>query len=232
MNKFILLVSTIVILSAHFIIFNFYKIEDKKIIVSSKPTVSNISLKKVVLKKEEIKKVSPQEEIKKIEPKNKVPKKTIKKNSKKIVKKAKRKVTKKIEKEIKEVKQDNTKIVPQVLNKTKIAKSKEIVKPFVNKQKIKNSYLAKVRAKIEKNKVYPKNAKRLRQQGKVVVSFIISKDGYIKMINLKSACPYKRLNNAAINILKTIVKFEPIPIELQKNKWAIDIPIVYSIREI
>ncbi|XOB62711.1 energy transducer TonB [Campylobacterota bacterium DY0563] len=94
---------------------------------------------------------------------------------------------------------------------------------------IENEYLSKLRALIEKNKSYPKRAKRLKQEGKVLISFEILKDGTIKKINLKDPSRFKRLNNAALDLLKKINRFQPIPKELEKSSWIIDIPISYNI---
>jgi len=237
LNKFTLILSFIIILFVHATILTFYKSEEKKIIVSEKPTVKTIALKKVILKKKEIKKV-----VKKIEPKKEIKKivtpKKIEKKVKKIVKKAKRKVPKQIvKKQIKKaekkvekmVKKITPKIIPTVVKKIIPTIRKKTITSNINKNTIKNNYLSKLRATIENNKIYPKRAKRLKQQGKVIISFEITRSGHIKKIALKNACPYRRLNSAAIDLLKQIAKFEPIPEELEKNTWAIDVPINYSI---
>ena len=49
---------------------------------------------------------------------------------------------------------------------------------------IETKYLAKVRATIEKNKIYPKAAKRLNQTGKVNVNFDILKSGEIRNVKV------------------------------------------------
>ncbi|WP_072681303.1 energy transducer TonB [Arcobacter sp. LA11] len=214
-----------------------YKSDEKKIVVTQKPTVNTIALKKVVLKKKEVKKVVEKKEIKKV-----VTPKIVEKKVKKVVKKAKRKVPKKIvKKEVKKVekklekkvekmvKKITPKIIPTVVKKVIPSISKKTIVSNIDKNAIKNDYLSKLRATIENNKIYPKRAKRLKQQGKVIISFEITKSGHIKKIALKNACPYRRLNSAAIELLEQIAKFEPIPKELEKNTWAIDVPINYSI---
>jgi protein TonB len=235
LNKSILLLSFIIIILLHITVGTLYKSEEKKIVVSEKPNVTRIALTKVVLKKKEIKKIEPKKEVKKV-----VISKKIEKKFKKIVKKAKRKVPKKIVKNIKKesrkieivLKEISPKIIPTVTKKIIPIITKKVIISNANKNMIKNDYLSKLRTTIENKKIYPKRAKRLKQQGKVVISFEITKNGHIKKVALKNACPYKRLNSAAIKLLVQIAKFEPIPKELEKDTWAIEVPINYSILNI
>jgi len=234
-SKFTLVLSFFIILFVHATILTLYKSEEKELVVSQKQNIPTIALKKVVLKKKEVKKAELKKEFKKVI----TPRKTEK--TKKIVKKAKRKIPKKIVKKIKKepkiiekkvenvVKKITPKIVPAVVKKVIPVITKKMIITNMNKNNIKNDYLSKLRTTIENNKIYPKRAKRLKQQGKVIVSFEITKSGHIKKVMLKNACPYKRLNNAALDLLIQIAKFEPIPKELEKNTWAIEVPINYSI---
>lgn len=239
-NKIILLASILIISFVHIFIIAIYKTDEKKIVVAQKPTITSISVRKVVLKQKEVKKVEVKKEIKKV---TKVPR--LEKKFKKIVKKAKRKVRKKIVKRVKTeprkivkkvdkvvekvVKKDIPKLTPTVTKKSTPTLTKKVIVSSAKKNMIKNDYLLKLRKKIEKNKIYPKRAKRLNQEGKVVVAFEIAKNGKIRSISLRNGCSYKRLNNAAIKLLEQIAMFDPIPNELNKNKWAIEIPINYSI---
>ena len=94
---------------------------------------------------------------------------------------------------------------------------------------LESEYLAKVQAKIEKNKVYPKVAKRLNQTGKVIVSFDILKDGKVTNIKIINKSKFEKLDEASIELLTNIEFFEAIPNELNKTVWNIQIPINYQI---
>ena len=96
-------------------------------------------------------------------------------------------------------------------------------------QNLENEYLAKVKNKIEKNKVYPKVAKRLNQTGKVIVSFDILKDGKVTNIKIINKSKFEKLDEASIELLTNIGFFEAIPNELNKTVWNIQIPINYQI---
>ncbi|WP_320036043.1 energy transducer TonB [Halarcobacter sp.] len=233
-SKFILIVSISFVLFIHFTILNNQKPIKKEVVVSKPTTISKISFQKVVIKKQKPKKIEKKKELKK------VVKKPIKKDFKKIVENSKNKVLKKVpekklvkkeevKKEKKLVKKQEPKTAPSVMKKVAIVKPQKQLISNEKKDFIENEYLSKLRDLIEKNKTYPKRAKRLKQEGKVLISFEILKDGTIKKINLKDPSRFKRLNNAALDLLKKINRFQPIPKELEKSSWIIDIPISYSI---
>ena len=96
-------------------------------------------------------------------------------------------------------------------------------------QALENEYLSKLRRLIEENKTYPRAAKRLNQMGKVHICFVVSKDGRIRNAKIVKDSSYERLNDAALEILTKIEKFEPIPEKLNKNSWEITVPIIYEI---
>ena len=111
-------------------------------------------------------------------------------------------------------------------------KQESIIQSNSNNERNKNlesEYLAKVKNKIEKNKVYPKVAKRLNQTGKVIVSFDILKDGKVTNIKIINKSKFEKLDEASIELLTNIGFFEAIPNELNKTVWNIQIPINYQI---
>ena len=238
-NKKSLLIIFTLIISAHLLLFANLDLEEKVVVAQNKPAanISKINLKNVVIKKPEPK-VEPV-----IEP---IVEKIIEKplpetKSKNIVKQEKKK-----EKKIKEVKKVEKKVLEKVekIQEVKVEqKTEPIVQEMASKEVIKqentidasqiealeDEYLSKLRYLIEKNKIYPQSAKRLNQMGKVHVCFVISKDGQIKDVKVVKDSNYKRLNEAALEILAKINRFEPIPEKLNKNSWEITVPIVYQI---
>jgi len=216
--------SVFFILFLHFTLFAYTERRIEKVVVTQPQTVQKISLQKVILKKPEVKKVEQKKEVKKVV-KQKVLKKVVKKTKKKIVKKEiKKKVNNK-----KVVKKTTPKVQPQVTKKIIKPKKVEKMVSVEELNVIKNKYLNRLRSLIEDKKIYPKSAKRLKQQGRVIVSFLITKEGTFKNISLKDSSKFKKLNKAALELLNNISRFEPIPDELEKNKWVIEIPINYKI---
>ena len=238
-NKKSLLIIFTLIISAHLLLFANLDLEEKVVVAQNKPAanISKINLKNIVIKKPEPK-VEPVIEpiVEKIiekplpETKSKNIVKQEKKKEKKIkeVKKVEKKVLKEVEK-TQEVKVEQ-KAEPQVqeLASKEVLKQKDTIDPS-QIEALENEYLSKLRYLIEKNKIYPQSAKRLNQMGKVHVCFVISKDGQIKDVKVVKDSNYKRLNEAALEILAKINRFEPIPEKLNKNSWEITVPIVYQI---
>ena len=238
-NKKSLLIIFTLIISAHLLLFANLDLEEKVVVAQNKPAVniSKINLKNVVIKKPEPK-VEPVVEpiVEKIiekplpETKSKNIVKQEKKKEKKIkeVKKVEKKVLKEVEK-TQEVKVEQ-KAEPQVqeLASKEVIKQENTIDPS-QIEALEDEYLSKLRYLIEKNKIYPQSAKRLNQMGKVHVCFVISKDGQIKDVKVVKDSNYKRLNEAALEILAKINRFEPIPEKLNKNSWEITVPIVYQI---
>ena len=238
-NKKSLLIIFTLIISAHLLLFANLDLEEKVVVAQNKPAVniSKINLKNVVIKKPEPK-VEPVVEpiVEKIiekplpETKSKNIVKQEKKKEKKIkeVKKVEKKVLEKVEKtqEVK-VEQKTEPIVQEMASK-EVIKQENTIDPS-QIEALEDEYLSKLRYLIEKNKIYPQSAKRLNQMGKVHVCFVISKDGQIKDVKVVKDSNYKRLNEAALEILAKINRFEPIPEKLNKNSWEITVPIVYQI---
>ncbi|MCG3672281.1 TonB family protein [Aliarcobacter butzleri] len=129
-------------------------------------------------------------------------------------------------------KEEVAEVVAAVPPPTKTPQKEEVSAPSINQNQIdtiETKYLAKVRATIEKNKIYPKAAKRLNQTGKVNVNFDILKNGEIRNVKVLGKSSFAKLDEASIELLIKISNFDEIPEELKKSVWNVTIPIDYSI---
>lgn len=88
-----------------------------------------------------------------------------------------------------------------------------------------NSYKEELRAMIEKNKYYPAMSRRLGQTGTVVVAFTLLEDGHIIDIRIDRPCRFERLNDSALDAVKKVERFRPIPKELGETKMDIKVPL-------
>ncbi len=218
---------------------NEIKIESKKEEIITKISLNSVAVQKVeeVIEKPIIEQ-KPEEVIEKVVEKpapKKIEKKIVEK-PKKIEKPIEKVVEKPIEKVVdKPIENISEKVVENVVETPAPAPKEskaEVVAPTVNKAELdnlENIYLSKVKAKIEKNKTYPKAAKKLNQTGKVLVSFDILKDGKIINIRIIKNSNFEKLDSASIELLTNIGFFEAIPNELNKTVWNIQIPINYQI---
>ena len=238
LNSFFITSFIYLILAVMFInVISEISLETKK----EEESITKISLNSVAIQKvEEVTKEIEKEIV--TEP---IIEKIVEKPAPKVIEKPK-KVEKKIVKQEKPIEKIVEKPAPKVVEKEnenieKMAvaeqneistKQESIIQSNSNNERNKNlesEYLAKVKNKIEKNKVYPKVAKRLNQTGKVIVSFDILKDGKVTNIKIINKSKFEKLDEASIELLTNIGFFEAIPNELNKTVWNIQIPINYQI---
>ena len=222
-------ITTILYLVASF--FLFFVFADTLVIEEKKPEEVKISIKQMMTQEETIS-VEPIVEPTPIEPPA-PEKKTETIVEKKIEKPKKEKhhekkhIKEPIVQEIVETKPESTPIQPI----QKVPVEQTVVKQVdtVQIENIEAEYLSKIRNTIEKNKTYPKTAKRLNQTGKVYVTFTITKDGGIKNCRIHKSSQFESLDEASLAIFEKITNFDSISKELNKNDWEITVPIIYQL---
>lgn len=92
------------------------------------------------------------------------------------------------------------------------------------------SYIAHVRWQLEKNKKFPLLAKKQGHFGTVQIKFTLSPNGEIKNSEIAQSTDFDSLNQAALQILKSIKKFDPFPTEIKKSEWTFVLPIEYKLQ--
>ena len=92
------------------------------------------------------------------------------------------------------------------------------------------SYIAHVRWQLEKNKKFPLLAKKQGHFGTVQIKFTVSPNGEIKNSEIAQSTDFDSLNQAALQILKSIKKFDPFPTEIKKSEWTFVLPIEYKLQ--
>lgn len=95
------------------------------------------------------------------------------------------------------------------------------------KYNILDLYKAELRAKIDKNKYYPTMSRRLGQTGTVVVAFTLLEDGNIVNVRIDKPSQFERLNVSALDAVKKVERFKPIPKEAGDNKMDIKVPVKF-----
>lgn len=88
-------------------------------------------------------------------------------------------------------------------------------------------YKAELRAQIDKNKYYPPLSRRLGQTGIVVVAFTLLEDGNIINVRIESPSRYERLNDSALEAVKKVERFRPIPKEVGQSSMDITVPLKF-----
>ena len=93
----------------------------------------------------------------------------------------------------------------------------------------KERYLYELRVLIEGRKHYPSISRRLGESGKVIVEFVVNKEGEINQVNLKVPSSYSRLNVAAQDLVSGIRKFKPLPEGFSTEEARLEVPIDYTL---
>ncbi|MGL1889386.1 MAG: TonB family protein [Reichenbachiella sp.] len=100
-----------------------------------------------------------------------------------------------------------------------------------NMDSIQSTYIQQIARKINLNRYYPAPAKRLKQQGTVVISFSLNKQGVITHSSIKSPSSFPLLNDAALKTLVKCNNFDPIPQTLALNVLDLEIPLEYNLTQ-
>lgn len=78
-------------------------------------------------------------------------------------------------------------------------------------------YKEMVLMRIERAKKYPKETDGTYKEGLVILSFVINPDGTISNLKIVKPCPYKTLNEAALQAVRDSVPFPKPPPNLFKG---------------
>ena len=90
-------------------------------------------------------------------------------------------------------------------------------------------YMAALRSAIEEKKHYPKRARRLKREGDVIIDFVINRNGQINNVRIRHSSGTQLLDKAALDAIKRLGQFKPIPAEIPRNNWALELPIKYAL---
>lgn len=96
-------------------------------------------------------------------------------------------------------------------------------------EKIKNSYLTKIRQRIAQYKKYPTIAKTRSWEGSPKVEFLVLKNGSISQLKLASRSTHDILNQEALSTVKRAAPFLPIPKELNISKIEVSLSLTYKL---
>jgi protein TonB len=95
---------------------------------------------------------------------------------------------------------------------------------------LRERYLQSLHQIIEEEKYYPRRARRSGHQGSVQLRFVLLQDGTIQDIQLLTTSGSSLLDDAAIDTLKKIKSFPPIPAALAQADMIVDLPLTYRLR--
>jgi protein TonB len=92
-------------------------------------------------------------------------------------------------------------------------------------------YAGRIRARIDKNKEYPYQARRQEQEGIVRVRFTLVKSGFLAGEPvLAGSCRYSRLNAAALEAVRRAQPYPAFPPQIREEAMSFTIDVVFSLK--
>jgi protein TonB len=91
-----------------------------------------------------------------------------------------------------------------------------------------NKYLSELRQLLESKKEYPMAARRMGHRGRVVVRFVLERDGRVRLAEIVQASSSEILNRAARGLIDGLQDVKPFPKEVALAEWAVVVPIEYQ----
>jgi protein TonB len=89
-------------------------------------------------------------------------------------------------------------------------------------------YLNDLRKLLESKKEYPIAARRMGHRGRVVVRFVLERDGRVRTAEIVQGSQSEILNRAARGLIGRLHDVKPFPKEVALTEWAVVVPIEYQ----
>ncbi|MDA0691669.1 MAG: energy transducer TonB [Nitrospinae bacterium] len=96
---------------------------------------------------------------------------------------------------------------------------------------IKNGFSAKIRNRIAQVKYYPRIARSRGFEGQPVVAFTLGNGGELLELSIVNPSPFKLLDEAALDAVKSASPYPPIPELLKINSMKFNLPISFMLEE-
>ncbi len=92
-----------------------------------------------------------------------------------------------------------------------------------------SAYEMEVASRLNALKRYPEKAKRMRQQGRVMVRFKLARNGHVLAREIVEPSGHAALNEAALSLLSEVQGFKPFPEKTTHTSWVFTVPIEYRL---
>lgn len=100
----------------------------------------------------------------------------------------------------------------------------DVRSPVVRKERYVKEHFLYIKESVQNQITYPPIARRMGWQGKVLVSFVICRDGSVKDIKIIESSGFKALDNNAVEVIQKTAPFPQPPVSAE-----LIIPIVYKL---
>ena len=122
--------------------------------------------------------------------------------------------------------------VPPAVPAPRRAAAADLAPPGVapDLDQLREAYLTDLIDAIHRYRFYPRKSRRRSEQGTVVVTFTLERNGDLTEITVKRSSGISRLDDAALETLRKLAAFRPIPAALRRDRWPMSVPIEYRLQ--
>jgi protein TonB len=90
-------------------------------------------------------------------------------------------------------------------------------------------YRSALRNALARYHQYPTQARRFGLSGVVEVGFVIRRDGVFENIHVVHSSHAQLLDQAALDTVRRLGRFRPLPEDYSEDSWALSVPLVYRL---
>jgi len=98
-------------------------------------------------------------------------------------------------------------------------------------KKIKTRFSSQVWNRIAQSKYYPRIARKRGFEGQPVVAFTLGNEGDLLELSIVNPSPFKILDEAALDAVKSASPYPPIPKLLKTDSMRFNLPISFMLEE-
>jgi len=92
-----------------------------------------------------------------------------------------------------------------------------------------DDYLKRLRKWIKRHMDYPADSKKRKEEGEVVVAFVIARDGTILSTEIRESSGYPRLDQAVLAMLDRASPVPPLPDEFPGEQARVVLPFQFEL---
>lgn len=90
-------------------------------------------------------------------------------------------------------------------------------------------YRARIRQAVDAHKHYPRLARRMGEEGTVLMAFTIGPDGRLLGVRVLEGSGSELLDEAALQAVRDAVPFPAFPAGTQRTRWEFTLPLTFSL---
>lgn len=105
-----------------------------------------------------------------------------------------------------------------------------VMPPGPDLDALRDDYLSGLVVALDRNKRYPRQSRRRREEGTVTIGFVVERSGTLAGLQIIESSGSPRLDRAALATVEELRRYRPIPDELQRTRWPITLPVRFQLR--